>query len=58
MEQINFAVHKPDPAFILIMRMSNGIVEHEVAREVLLSGTLATAEPTGVEVSLTNADDV
>jgi hypothetical protein len=51
MEQINFAVHKPDPAFILIMRMPNGIVEHEVAREVLLGGTLATAEPTGVRLS-------
>jgi len=56
MEQINFAVQKPDPAFILIMRMSNGIVEHEVAREVLLSGTLATAEPTGFEFSLTSVN--
>jgi hypothetical protein len=36
------------------MRMPNGIVEHEVPREVLLSGTLATAEPTGVEFSVTN----
>jgi hypothetical protein len=34
--------------------MPNGIVEHEVAREVLLSGTVAMAEPTGFGYAVAN----